>query len=53
MIRRPPRSTPHPTLFLYATLFTDALAGLAVLAFAWWSAGMAEKPGGREILEAP
>lgn len=30
-----------PALF-YATLFTDFLAGLAVLAFVWWSATVAE-----------
>jgi hypothetical protein len=34
---------PHIPAFFYATLFTDALAGLAVLAFVLWSAGVAEK----------
>jgi hypothetical protein len=33
---------PHIPAFFYATLFTDALAGLAVLAFVLWSAGVAE-----------
>jgi hypothetical protein len=33
---------PHIPAFFYATLFTDALAGLAVLAFVLWSANVAE-----------
>lgn len=32
---------PNIPAFFYATLFTDALTGLAVLAFALWSAGSA------------
>ena len=33
---------PRIPAFFYATLFTDALSGLAVLAFAWWSSRVAE-----------
>jgi hypothetical protein len=33
---------PHIPALFYATLFTDALAGLAVLAFVLWSANAAE-----------
>lgn len=33
---------PHIPAFFYATLFTDALAGLAVLGFVLWSASVAE-----------
>lgn len=33
---------PHIPAFFYATLFTDFLCGLAVLAFVAWSAGVAE-----------
>lgn len=33
---------PHIPTFFYATIFTDALAGLAVLAFVLWSASVAE-----------
>jgi hypothetical protein len=32
---------PHIPAFFYATLFTDALTGLAVLAFALWPTGTA------------
>jgi len=33
---------PHIPAFFYATLFTDALCGLAVLGFVLWSANVAE-----------
>jgi|HubBroStandDraft_3_1064219.scaffolds.fasta_scaffold25976_3 hypothetical protein len=33
---------PHIPTFFYATLFTDALTALTVLAFVLWSAGVAE-----------
>jgi hypothetical protein len=33
---------PHVPAFFYATLFTDTLAGLSVLAFVVWSARVAE-----------
>lgn len=33
---------PHIPAFFYATLFTDTLTALAVLAFVLWSAGVAE-----------
>jgi hypothetical protein len=33
---------PHIPAFFYATLFTDTLTGLAVLAFVLWSASVAE-----------
>jgi hypothetical protein len=36
---------PHIPAFFYATLFTDALTGLAVLAFVAWSASADAPPG--------
>jgi len=37
---------PHIPAFFYATLFTDTLTGLAVLAFVLWSASVAEPRAG-------
>jgi hypothetical protein len=43
---------PHIPAFFYATIFTDTLSGLAILAFVLWSASTIERPRSDRALEA-
>jgi hypothetical protein len=43
---------PHIPAFFYATIFTDTLSGLAILAFVLWSSSAIEKPRSGHTLNA-
>lgn len=43
---------PHIPAFFYATIFTDTLCGLAILAFVLWSSSAIEKPRSGHTLNA-